>query len=291
MSTPGAIAVYTTGSGIPEHVSSRPWRGVYHHWDGYPIGLGQHLMWRVKRAGGDLGAVVARLIDEAPWGWSTCMMGGDGAEDDRKADEDSSLPVSPDATGGVAYVYVFDLEARRLDAFATYAGGGGKRLGSVVFSPEGMPDRPALDLLPEETVVEPPLPGEELSAEALQAYLEGLPKLASDSKALEWVLTQEGPEGWLLIIFRVLTFVEGALHEVAEYEWDVVTPAARREPERVRNFLDALVDVVREDPRSYAAVWIANLDSLRRSEARRRESFVRILKAHRSRDFDSEESS
>ena len=72
MATPGAIAVYTSGSGLPDDVRARPWRGVYHHWDGYPGGLGAHLIRRVQRARGKVGGVVRALIDEAPFGWSTC---------------------------------------------------------------------------------------------------------------------------------------------------------------------------------------------------------------------------
>ncbi|MCY0997449.1 hypothetical protein OWM54_09905 [Myxococcus sp. MISCRS1] len=287
MSTRGAIAVYTSGSGIPEHVSSRPWRGVYHHWDGYPTGLGQHLMACVERVRGDLQAVVARLIDEAPWGWSTCMGGKDETEEERYSEESPGLPVAPDETGSVSYVYVFDVEARRLDAFSTYVGGDGKRFSSVRFSPEGTPDLPALDLLPEELVSEPPLPGEELSAEALQAYLEGLPRLESDNKLLHWFSTEERPDRSLCIVFRVVVFEEDAVREVVEREWRLVPASARREPARVRNFIEALVEVVSEDPTLFDAFWIASLDSLRRSQARQRESFVRILKAHRARDSGS----
>ncbi|MFY1828342.1 hypothetical protein ACN47A_20630 [Myxococcus fulvus] len=291
MSTPGAIAVYTSGSGIPEHVSSRPWRGVYHHWDGYPTGLGQYLIASVERARGDIQTVVRRLIDEAPWGWSTCMSGKGGAEGELNPEGNPGPLVAPDETGSVAYIYVFDVEARRLDAFSTYVGEDGKRVSSISFSSEGTPDLPALDLLPEETVSEAPLPGEELSAEALQAHLEGLPKLEAGSSALFWVLTEERPDRWLSIVFRVVTFEEDEVRDVVEREWLLVPPSARREPQRVRNFLDALVDRVREDPRMLNAFWIADLDVLRRSEARQRETFVRILKAHWARDFGSGESS
>ncbi|AKF80349.1 hypothetical protein MFUL124B02_11255 [Myxococcus fulvus 124B02] len=280
--------MYTSGSGIPEHVSSRPWRGVYHHWDGYPTGLGQHLMARVERAHGDIQAVVGRLIDEAPWGWSTCMGGKGETEEERYSEESPGLPVAPDETGSVSYVYVFDVEARRLDAFSTHVGGDGKRLSSVAFSPEGTPDLPAFDLLPEERVSEPPLPGEELSAEALQAYLEGLPRLGSDTRLLHWFSTEECPDRGLCIVFRVVVFEEDEVREVVEREWMLVPPSARREPARVRHFIEALVEVVSEDPRLFDAFWIASLDSLRRSQARQRESFVRIIKAHRASDSGSE---
>jgi len=50
--------------------------GVYHHWDGYPTALGKTL-WELYqgyfwgRIGGDLGLMLAVLIDEHPAGWST----------------------------------------------------------------------------------------------------------------------------------------------------------------------------------------------------------------------------
>ena len=39
MSTPGGIGVYMSSGPSPARVSERPWRGVYHHWDGTPDGL------------------------------------------------------------------------------------------------------------------------------------------------------------------------------------------------------------------------------------------------------------
>ncbi|AFE04378.1 hypothetical protein COCOR_01917 [Corallococcus coralloides DSM 2259] len=295
MSTPGAIAVYTSGSGIPEHVSERPWRGVYHHWDGYPTGLGQHLLYRAQRAQGDLGAVVRQLIDEAPWGWSLCMPGPAKPEGQRFSEEEPGLRVGPEETGAVAYVYVFDVEARRLDMFSTHVGGEGRRLSSVRFSSTGSPDLPALDLHPEETVTEPFLPGDSLSARALKDCLEDLPPLEAvretDSVRLEWVNTQQEPDESLSILFRVVTFEDGFISNVEEQEWNLVPPSARREPERVRHFLEALAEVLLEDPKRFNSFWISAQDSLRRSGARQRESFARILRAHWARDFGSEDAS
>lgn len=46
--------------------------GVYHHWDGYPSGLGATLFeLRNKHFKGDTAAMLAFLIDEHPAGWST----------------------------------------------------------------------------------------------------------------------------------------------------------------------------------------------------------------------------
>ncbi|WP_238539641.1 hypothetical protein [Corallococcus macrosporus] len=280
--------MYTSGAGVPEHVSARPWRGVHHYWDSYPTGLGQHLMARVQHAKGDLRAVVRQLIDEAPWGWSSCRPEHDAPAGKRQTEEEPGPRVAPDETGAVNYVYVFDLEARRLDAFSTCVGDDGKRIGSVVFSPTGAPDLPTLDLLPEERVAEPHLPGDELSAQALMDCLNGLPELKSDSAQLQWVNTAERPDHALSITFRVLIYEDGALAHVEEQEWNAVPPSARREPERVRHFLEALVEVVREDSRWLNSFWIASQDALRRSQARQRERFARILRAHAVRDLGSE---
>jgi len=65
-----------------------------------------------------------------------------------------------------------------------------------------------------------------------------------------------------------------------------VPHSARQEPERVRNFLEALVEVVREDSSRLDPFWIAEQDSLRRSGARQRESFARILRAQWARDSE-----
>ncbi|MCE9673080.1 hypothetical protein LY474_35265 [Myxococcus stipitatus] len=286
MSIPAAIAVYTSGSGVPEHVSHRPWRGVYHFWDGSLTGLGQHLLERVRDAKGDMPSVVRQLIDDAPWGWTNCMSQPEHTAGERHTEADPGEPVSPDDTGAVAYVYVFDLEARRLDAFSTYVGDDGKRVGSVVFSPTGTPDVPALDLLPEEAVVEPPIPGEKLSPETLQAWLDGLPALEAGSSRLQWVSTEPGPDDSLSILFRRLTFDDDVLSRVEERDWNAVPHSARQEPERVRNFLEALVEVVREDSSRLDPFWIAAQDSLRRSGARQRESFARILRAQWARDSE-----
>ncbi|WP_375755521.1 hypothetical protein [Corallococcus exercitus] len=288
MSTPAAIAVYTSGSGVPEHVSERPWRGVEHFRNGSPTGLGQHLLNRVQQVKGDLQAVVRELIDEAPWGWTNCMPQPGPTAVERHTEEDPGPRVAPDETGLVAYIYVFDLEARRLDMFSTYVGDDGKRLSSVRFSPTGTSDLPALDLLPEEAVIEPPLPGEELSPQALQDWLKGLPAMERGSTFIDWVETEECPDRSLSIKFRLVAFEDDGdgdvLTRVEEQDWNAVPSSARLEPERVRNFIEALVEVVREDSRLLDSFWIAEQDSLRRSGARQRESFARILRAQAARD-------
>lgn len=57
-------------------VIARPWgdgfEGRYHHYDGYPSGVGAQL-WELYhgRYAGDVGAMVAELIEAHPAGWST----------------------------------------------------------------------------------------------------------------------------------------------------------------------------------------------------------------------------
>lgn len=104
--------------------------------------------------------------------------------------------------------------------------------------------------------------------------------------ALHWVDTQQRPGGALSITFRVVTFEEEVLTQVEE--WNAVPPSARQEPDRVRHFLEALVEVVSEDSRRLESSWISEQDSLRRSGARQRESFARVLRVHVARDFGSD---
>jgi hypothetical protein len=47
------------------------WEGRYHHWDGYPTGLGAGLIEHVHKYGAEF--VIQKLIDEEPVGWSTVI--------------------------------------------------------------------------------------------------------------------------------------------------------------------------------------------------------------------------
>ncbi|WP_241757890.1 hypothetical protein [Myxococcus landrumensis] len=244
-------------------------------------------MAHVQRAQGDMQFVVCQLIDEAPWGWRHYIPGPNEPEGDRITEGDDSLRVTPDETGRAVYVYVFDLEARRLDVFSTRAKDDGKRIRSVVFSQTGTPNLRALDLLPAETVDEPLLPGEELSAQTLQDWLEGLPTLETDSTVLFWGGAEQLPDGALAITLRVATYEDGSIVQVVEQLWNVVPPSARLEPERVRNLLDALVDVVRENPKRLDPFWLSKQDPLRRSGARQRQSLAKVLRARWARSSRS----
>ncbi|MGE0870843.1 MAG: hypothetical protein AB7P03_19910 [Kofleriaceae bacterium] len=73
MATPAAIGVYSSGTGVPDHVSDRPWRGVYHHYDGQLSALGAYLVNLPSMRDGDVYRIVDELVDDAPWGWSSCF--------------------------------------------------------------------------------------------------------------------------------------------------------------------------------------------------------------------------
>lgn len=102
--------------------------GVYHHWDGYPSGLGATL-WELYHGffGRDLARMLAYLIDEHPAGWSTI----DGADFNAKPGfhegkftstgpqcychggrHESAQPITQDDDAGMEWAYVFDPEQR-----------------------------------------------------------------------------------------------------------------------------------------------------------------------------------
>jgi len=62
----------STRSCIARLTGPNAFKGVYHHWDGYPSALGATL-WRLYRTVFDrnLERMLAFLIDEHPAGWST----------------------------------------------------------------------------------------------------------------------------------------------------------------------------------------------------------------------------
>lgn len=100
MSTRGGIA-RKNGTGF---------KGVYHHWDGYPSGLGKMLFelrstWRFM---GDTKKMVEFLIEAHPAGWSSIS----GLLQDKEGDDYKEEPCElneKNASGrGVEYVYVFD---------------------------------------------------------------------------------------------------------------------------------------------------------------------------------------
>ncbi|MBL8165415.1 MAG: hypothetical protein JNJ61_25755 [Anaerolineae bacterium] len=65
MATRALIGIYEAGKGSS-------WRATYHHWDGYPTGLGRAL-WRIYHDiyPGLLSAMMEFIVDAHPEGWST----------------------------------------------------------------------------------------------------------------------------------------------------------------------------------------------------------------------------
>ena len=62
----------STRSCIARSTGEGTFKGVYHHWDGYPTALGATL-WKLHHGffGRDMERMLAFLIDEHPAGWST----------------------------------------------------------------------------------------------------------------------------------------------------------------------------------------------------------------------------
>lgn len=142
MSTPGGIGVYLDSGPAPANVKDRAWRGVYHHYDGYPDGLGEELIARARRFKGNLGGLVRQVIDSAPRGWSSLQSNEKFGDDGPR--------VAPDETDNTCWVYLFDVAARRLDVFATHADASGELVGSVSFAADGTATPAKLE------IVEPP---------------------------------------------------------------------------------------------------------------------------------------
>jgi hypothetical protein len=272
MSTPGAIAVYCEAGHQPQVVTDRSWRGVYHHGYGDLDGLGKLLIERVQKSGGDMPRAVRELIDEAPFGWS------DISENERYDSEDPGLPVSFGDTSSVAFVYTFDLEGRRIDAFATYADAGGERIGSVSFASDGTPTPAAFDLDALELVVEAPLKGgEPLSAAGLQVMLKELPKIENDGHTIEWRGSSVAPNGALLSVFWVILWEDGAMRDIVEREVELVPVSVRSEPARVRNFLTAFADVATKHLTMTVAYDLLSKNPLARTQVRSEETFRSVL--------------
>ena len=127
-------------------------KGVYHHWDSYPSGLGQKLFHiRNQEFKGDTAAMLKVLIDQHPAGWST-IVGADfdlrpGFQGHQKADgkamvmesrpqcychgdrhETSSMVTERNAAAsGIEYAYLFD--GSKMFIAGSFCGNGRKMVG------------------------------------------------------------------------------------------------------------------------------------------------------------------
>lgn len=121
-------------------------RGVYHHWDSYPSGLGRALF-RIKNERFRIGVepMLKMLIDEHPAGWSTVVdkrfdpSPGAGCMETPKDDEprcychgtrhEQGWAVTHDnaSASGVEYAYVFD--GSKMLVVGSYCRDGAKMIG------------------------------------------------------------------------------------------------------------------------------------------------------------------
>ncbi|MEL7239022.1 MAG: hypothetical protein AAGK78_09170, partial [Planctomycetota bacterium] len=101
-----AIVAYRTEQGI---------RGVYQHDAPEPWTFGNLLLLEVLDRAGDLGRVVEATIDDAPGGWQSF------AEDIRRPAQSKTtfVDLSVLDAAPVAWLYVFEIDARRLDVWAS----------------------------------------------------------------------------------------------------------------------------------------------------------------------------
>ena len=138
MSTRGCIARLT---------GSQPWqfRGVYHHWDSYPSGLGRALFrarnWEFVR---DTEAMLKALIDNHPAGWSTVVNGNlvrlKGVKGKNHSDEapqcychgnrqEKSWPVTESNVAGSGVEYVYAFSGSKMLILESFCGDGNKMIG------------------------------------------------------------------------------------------------------------------------------------------------------------------
>ena len=125
--------------------------GRYHHWDGYPSGLGA-MLWELYHGhfNRDIKAMMKVLIDDHPAGWSTICnkdfnfepgyveYDSENPDDDTRPvcfchgsrSEDSHLHTNETASGsGCEYAYVIDEDSHTMLICSSYCESGGKMIG------------------------------------------------------------------------------------------------------------------------------------------------------------------
>ncbi len=182
MSTRSAIA----------RVNGDGFKGVYHHWDGYPTGLGATLYQEAQKR--PLGALLTLLIDEHPAGWSTIngadlskpagyldvMAKAQAADvpDGEKPPEcychggrsEEAAPVTHETDSGMEWAYVFSEEAATMAVCERVEPDGGHRVGMFGTIGEGSANWAVRDIVQ--------LDGPEPNWEAIER---GAPVLAAAS--------------------------------------------------------------------------------------------------------------
>jgi len=140
-----------TRGGIARIVGKSGFRGVYHHWDSYPSGLGEQL-WSLYHGffKGDLKRMLRFLINEHPAGWSTICnkdfslkagyvdMNDPSYREDRRPQcychgsrhKKAHVLTDKNASGsGVEYVYAFDEKTNTMYILSSYIKSGAKMIG------------------------------------------------------------------------------------------------------------------------------------------------------------------
>jgi hypothetical protein len=129
MSTRGAIARPDGNGGF---------KGVYHHWDSYPSGLGKDLFELARgEFRGDQEAILKHLIDDHPAGWSTtteCYCHDHGSDPAQEITEKNASAV------GVEWVYVIDVQTGNMTVLSSYCDPNGKFAGHKMIGAFGMGD-------------------------------------------------------------------------------------------------------------------------------------------------------
>jgi len=131
------------------------WAGRYHHWGGYPKGLGRSL-WQALNGHwrGDVAAMLKVLLDDHPAGWSCivdvdwslepgwCANWQDGDNARRPecychgARQDPPRPwLYPHQDAGAEWVYVLDADARTMAVYEGRTGDGAHAVGAFGINP------------------------------------------------------------------------------------------------------------------------------------------------------------
>lgn len=118
-------------------------KGVYHHWDGYPDGLGQTLFLAYKgetgtpdldQFKGDLEGLLKYLIDEHPAGWSSIQANPCQAY---PAEHRDVKITQKNASGsGCEWVYAFDVKKKQMYVLSSVNEDGSKMIGMFGFGNE-----------------------------------------------------------------------------------------------------------------------------------------------------------
>ena len=106
--------------------------GVYHHWDGYPSGLGAEI-WKLfhKKYKGNEAKMLKALIDDHPAGWSSLFKGACFCHGECNEGPNPITEKNASACGG-EYAYVFPGDGT-MRILSSYYKDGAKMIGAFGF--------------------------------------------------------------------------------------------------------------------------------------------------------------